>query len=52
MKKPETEVKDKQAPVPGDDLAQFPGPLVAVMDFNPVREAPTIAHMEAISSSI
>ena len=29
-----------------------PGPLVAVIDFNPVNEAPITAHIEAISSSI
>ena len=29
-----------------------PGPLVAVMDLTPARDAPQTAHMEEISSSI
>ncbi len=33
-------------------LRENPGPLVAVMDFDPAREAPIIAAMAAISSSI
>ena len=33
-------------------MSEKPGPLVAVMDFAPVQEAPMTAEMEAISSSI
>ena len=33
-------------------ISENPGPLVAVMDFTPATEAPTIAPMLAISSSI
>ena len=33
-------------------LSEKPGPLVAVMTLWPVSEAPMMAHIEAISSSI
>ena len=33
-------------------LSEKPGPLVAVITLRPVSEAPTMAHIEAISSSI
>ena len=33
-------------------ISENPGPLVAVITLLPVSDAPMIAHMEAISSSI